>query len=174
MNFGDKSLEDFTGAQLSEIGGTVGYHCAYRLGPTHGCGELCHEVGLDFSRVSVGKCIHILVDGTHRRVEFCCLDGFSQLGTCGFHERRVECATHFQGECTFRSCSLERFAGGSDCFNFAGDYNLAGAVVVGSNDSAGSGGTHFLHFLVGKCDNCLLYTSPSPRDAHESRMPSSA
>ena len=22
--------------------------------------------------------------------------------------------------------------------------------------------------------NCLLYTSPSPRDAHESRMPSSA
>ena len=24
------------------------------------------------------------------------------------------------------------------------------------------------------CDFCLLYTSPSPRDAHESRMPSSA
>ena len=24
------------------------------------------------------------------------------------------------------------------------------------------------------CDVCLLYTSPSPRDAHESRMPSSA
>ena len=23
-------------------------------------------------------------------------------------------------------------------------------------------------------DNCLLYTSPSPRDAHKSRMPSSA
>ena len=23
-------------------------------------------------------------------------------------------------------------------------------------------------------DSCLLYTSPSPRDAHESRMPSSA
>ena len=23
-------------------------------------------------------------------------------------------------------------------------------------------------------DDCLLYTSPSPRDAHESRMPSSA
>ena len=26
----------------------------------------------------------------------------------------------------------------------------------------------------GKGDTCLLYTSPSPRDAHESRMPSSA
>ena len=25
-----------------------------------------------------------------------------------------------------------------------------------------------------KCKTCLLYTSPSPRDAHESRMPSSA
>ena len=25
-----------------------------------------------------------------------------------------------------------------------------------------------------KCKDCLLYTSPSPRDAHESRMPSSA
>ena len=26
----------------------------------------------------------------------------------------------------------------------------------------------------GKTTTCLLYTSPSPRDAHESRMPSSA
>ena len=25
-----------------------------------------------------------------------------------------------------------------------------------------------------QCIGCLLYTSPSPRDAHESRMPSSA
>ena len=37
------------------------------------------------------------------------------------------------------------------------------------------------HFKVGdgvkvhvKVRDCLLYTSPSPRDAHESRMPSSA
>ena len=27
---------------------------------------------------------------------------------------------------------------------------------------------------VGEKQSCLLYTSPSPRDAHESRMPSSA
>ena len=27
---------------------------------------------------------------------------------------------------------------------------------------------------IGKFRTCLLYTSPSPRDAHESRMPSSA
>ena len=29
-------------------------------------------------------------------------------------------------------------------------------------------------FHVAGVNNCLLYTSPSPRDAHESRMPSSA
>ena len=29
------------------------------------------------------------------------------------------------------------------------------------------------YFLLG-FSSCLLYTSPSPRDAHESRMPSSA
>ena len=29
-------------------------------------------------------------------------------------------------------------------------------------------------FLPDKAIDCLLYTSPSPRDAHESRMPSSA
>ena len=28
--------------------------------------------------------------------------------------------------------------------------------------------------IVGYAFTCLLYTSPSPRDAHESRMPSSA
>ena len=28
--------------------------------------------------------------------------------------------------------------------------------------------------IISTADPCLLYTSPSPRDAHESRMPSSA
>ena len=28
--------------------------------------------------------------------------------------------------------------------------------------------------IIGMGGSCLLYTSPSPRDAHESRMPSSA
>ena len=28
--------------------------------------------------------------------------------------------------------------------------------------------------LDGRCDACLLYTSPSPRDTERSRMPSSA
>ena len=34
---------------------------------------------------------------------------------------------------------------------------------------------NFIAALIGTVvGNCLLYTSPSPRDAHESRMPSSA
>ena len=31
-----------------------------------------------------------------------------------------------------------------------------------------------IRLALGKDRDCLLYTSPSPRDAHESRMPSSA
>ena len=31
-----------------------------------------------------------------------------------------------------------------------------------------------VHIIDVDSENCLLYTSPSPRDAHESRMPSSA
>ena len=32
----------------------------------------------------------------------------------------------------------------------------------------------FITGFTGSAGTCLLYTSPSPRDAHESRMPSSA
>ena len=34
--------------------------------------------------------------------------------------------------------------------------------------------TQLMGQLQGWDEGCLLYTSPSPRDAHESRMPSSA
>ena len=40
--------------------------------------------------------------------------------------------------------------------------------VISLNDIKGENGT-LIMFIC-----CLLYTSPSPRDAHESRMPSSA
>ena len=33
---------------------------------------------------------------------------------------------------------------------------------------------YFSWYACDYCNDCLLYTSPSPRDAHESRMPSSA
>ena len=44
-----------------------------------------------------------------------------------------------------------------------GQFVLAGNILVRQR------GTH-----IQPGENCLLYTSPSPRDAHESRMPSSA
>ena len=43
--------------------------------------------------------------------------------------------------------------------------------IVGLIGPNGSGKTTLFNSIVG---TCLLYTSPSPRDAHESRMPSSA
>ena len=39
---------------------------------------------------------------------------------------------------------------------------------------AGNIGIGHVRYPTAGGDNCLLYTSPSPRDAHESRMPSSA
>ena len=44
-------------------------------------------------------------------------------------------------------------------------FNMSDVAVVGR--FAGS-------TALGSVGSCLLYTSPSPRDAHESRMPSSA
>ena len=55
-----------------------------------------------------------------------------------------------------------------------------GSIVeyVGLLDSSGSMTTEWADmcavFYGGVLTTCLLYTSPSPRDAHESRMPSSA
>ena len=46
-----------------------------------------------------------------------------------------------------------------------GDENFSLLSYCGQNGSNG---------LAGSAPGCLLYTSPSPRDAHESRMPSSA
>ena len=40
--------------------------------------------------------------------------------------------------------------------------------------AAGTSANVILHGSDGTITDCLLYTSPSPRDAHESRMPSSA
>ena len=57
---------------------------------------------------------------------------------------------------------------------------LVGAVLAGYLgyliNGAWSEGVAFNEFMnrFNEVCACLLYTSPSPRDAHESRMPSSA
>ena len=40
--------------------------------------------------------------------------------------------------------------------------------------AAGFIGANYIKYILAKHDDCLLYTSPSPRDRTRSRMPSSA
>ena len=51
-------------------------------------------------------------------------------------------------------------------------YLLARVADTIADTKTGSA-EHLIEALA-QYDDCLLYTSPSPRDAHESRMPSSA
>ena len=68
-------------------------------------------------------------------------------------------------------------------FLFQQFYNVADTAIVGrflgGDALAAVGSTGSVNFLVigfvmGICNGCLLYTSPSPRDISGSRMPSSA
>ena len=47
------------------------------------------------------------------------------------------------------------------------NFDIAMSYGVQSNEG-------FFKELIGQLQGCLLYTSPSPRDVEESRMPSSA
>ena len=44
-------------------------------------------------------------------------------------------------------------------------------IIIGAGPAGYTAG---IYCSRARHDTCLLYTSPSPRDAHESRMPSSA
>ena len=50
----------------------------------------------------------------------------------------------------------------------------AGPIIIGQACEFDYSGTQACKALREEGYSCLLYTSPSPRDAHESRMPSSA
>ena len=47
-------------------------------------------------------------------------------------------------------------------------------IVEGARAETATTGNLLPNAGTGQTSVCLLYTSPSPRDAHESRMPSSA
>ena len=47
-------------------------------------------------------------------------------------------------------------------------------IEAGSDEDVPGGSDPIVRALGRARGGCLLYTSPSPRDAHESRMPSSA
>ena len=60
--------------------------------------------------------------------------------------------------------------------NQDGSWISTGPLVVGTEtvNSVTLRGAEETNVLEAKCANCLLYTSPSPRDRQKSRMPSSA
>ena len=64
----------------------------------------------------------------------------------------MECAAYFEAECAFGSCGEEFFTCGVDGFDFAGDDDLSGAVVVGAYDGAGNFGADLLDGFVGECE----------------------
>ena len=57
--------------------------------------------------------------------------------------------------------------------NHNGDIRLAKKMIEKAKD-AGADYIKFQTFCPEKLVSCLLYTSPSPRDKRQSRMPSSA
>ena len=68
---------------------------------------------------------------------------------------------------TATSAELSWLAGGNETF-WSIEWGLSGFNLgTGTYDTTAN-------FFAYPISGCLLYTSPSPRDAHESRMPSSA
>ena len=55
-----------------------------------------------------------------------------------------------------------------------GTINLAGAASGFQSFVSGVGNSNTTFYTIEDANGCLLYTSPSPRDVEESRMPSSA
>ncbi len=111
---------------------------------------MCHEVGFDFGGVGVGQGVDILEYRAYGTVDVGSLDGSCQLGARGFHAGRVERTADFEDESAFRAGSLEGFAGGVDSGGFAGNHELAGAVVVRAHDNAVDSGANLFHFFIGK------------------------
>ena len=127
-------MERLARAALGKFRGTCGKHILHLLRPEYGSRELLDKVLLDFLGLCVGQSIHVLIDGTLGRVEGRLGDGLLKLLLCGEHQRAVEGTAHGEHECALGTSLLQTGAGHIDSFNFARDNELAGAVVVGTNN----------------------------------------
>ena len=88
---------------------------------------------------------------------------------------RKHLVPHFTPKAAWHSDSLPVIERGEGCYLYDVDGNeyldgLAGLFCV----NIGHGRPDLSAAAAKQMDNCLLYTSPSPRDRSVSRMPSSA
>eukprot|EP00827_Trimyema_finlayi_P005733 TRINITY_DN6237_c0_g1_i1.p2 TRINITY_DN6237_c0_g1~~TRINITY_DN6237_c0_g1_i1.p2 ORF type:complete len:103 (+),score=49.65 TRINITY_DN6237_c0_g1_i1:40-309(+) len=82
----------------------------------------------------------------------CYSDGFYEEGGC---------TVHFK-QCTFTNVTRKIF------------WNMPRREVIHDEDGSIIGNTNLADIAGDSQTGCLLYTSPSPRDVEEYRMPSSA
>ena len=69
---------------------------------------------------------------------------------------------------------IARVGSGLENIDVAYAKSLGIEIIRSPEGNANAVGNHALAMLLGLLNNCLLYTSPSPRDRTRSRMPSSA
>ena len=99
------------------------------------------------------------------RVEW--LNSFTYFALRGLY------ATRGTGRLTQDGSTL-RYGAEIRSISSANVYGTYGAVADGADTLMYLIGHNFAYIGAGKDVTCLLYTSPSPRDVEESRMPSSA
>ena len=103
----------------------------------------------------------------------------------GDHRATVTDLATSQNEMAPEGASAELDQDGVEPSSLLGDNNAAGAAPVGSEDNNKSASRLAAERRrqrilsksserMAKVQGCLLYTSPSPRDKRQSRMPSSA
>ena len=97
---------------------------------------------------------HVAIDGSHATIAY---DAGNATAAARAFVAEFDIQTH--GTCEAAACVVELVEAELDAFA-----SREIAVLVVDACPGDAGGTLL----------CLLYTSPSPRDAHESRMPSSA
>ena len=70
--------------------------------------------------------------------------------------------------------TLDRSSAASDVYKRQATHGDNGTNVLCEVGNSNGGSDHVECGVYSRCDGCLLYTSPSPRDRTRYRMPSSA